>query len=382
MIYRYLAVAVLARFADEGARVALLLLALDTTGSTFFGGALAAAFMVPHVLAASAVGVIADRARRRAPVYALFLGGYGAALAVCGLLTGVLPAAVVLLVAVLGGACAPLGFGGLSSLIKELFPAGRRDRVYGLDVMTYNLAGICGPATAAVVAETPGPRAATLLLGGGALTAGLVVLSLPLTRREAPAATLGGMLTGGFGAIWRIRRLRAVTLATSLGAGATGAFPLIAALLAIEYHAGYASGALLSAAAIGGMAGSLLYARYPIGARRPERTVMICLVASALPLAAVPFVPGVIPAALLFGAAGFFFGPQSAALFTSRDRHAPAAVHTQVFTLGAGLKVTTAALGTALAGYAAGAGAHGLLFAAAGVHAAAGVLGAAVLARD
>ncbi|MDP9797716.1 MFS family permease [Catenuloplanes nepalensis] len=381
MIYRYLTAAVLARFADEGARVALVLLALETAGSPVLGGALAAAFMVPHVLAGPAVGALADRARRRAPVYLLLIGGNGVAIALCGLLTGRVPAAVVVVIAVLGGCCAPLGTGGLSSLIKELFPPERRDRVYGMDVMTYNLAGICGPAVVAGIAELGGARPATLVLGAGAITAGLLVLTLRLPARPAPEAA-GNVLTGGFGAIWRIRPLRAVTLATGLGAGAYGAFPLITALLAIEYHAGWAAGALLSAAAIGGLAGSLLYARHPIGASRPERTVMICLLASALPMALVPVVPGVIPALLLFGVAGFFFGPQSAALFASRDRHAPPAVHTQVFTLGAGLKVSGSALGAALAGYAAGVGAAGLLLAAAGVYAAGGVIGAALLARE
>ncbi|WP_033340875.1 MFS transporter [Catenuloplanes japonicus] len=380
MIYRYLTAAVLARFADEGARVALVLLALETAGSPALGGALAAAFMVPHVLAGPAVGALADRARRRAPVFLLLIGGNGVAIVLCGLLTGRVPVPVVLLIAVLGGCCAPLGTGGLSSLIKELFPPERRDRVYGTDVMTYNLAGICGPAVVAVIAEPAGARAATLVLGAGAITAGLLVLTLPLPPRPAPEVA-GTVLTGGFGAIWRIRPLRAVTLSTSLGAGAYGAFPLITALLAIKFHTGYAAGALLSAAAIGGLAGSLLYARYPAGAGRPERTVMICLVASALPLAAVPLASGVLPALLLFGLSGFFFGPQSAALFASRDRHAPPAVHTQVFTLGAGLKVTASALGAALAGYAAGAGPDGLLLAVAGVYAAGGALGAVLLAR-
>jgi len=74
-------VAVLARLADEGARVALILLALEVTGSEAFGGGLVAALMVPHVLAAPAVGAIADRVRNRKPLYATLLITFGTAIA-------------------------------------------------------------------------------------------------------------------------------------------------------------------------------------------------------------------------------------------------------------------------------------------------------------
>jgi hypothetical protein len=69
------------------------------------------------------------------------------------------------------------------------------------------------------------------------------------------------------------------------------------------------------------------------------------------------------------------------ALFTSRDQQAPAEFHTQVFTFGAGLKITSAALGAALAGAVASQGASGetLVLAVAGCHIVAGGLGALML---
>ena len=56
--------------------------------------------------------------------------------------------------------------------------------------------------------------------------------------------------------------------------------------------------------------------------------------------------------AVLFGVSGLFIGPFAAALFVARNRLAPASVRTQVFTVGAGLKVTASALGAALIGFA------------------------------
>lgn len=380
VLVRYLGVAVLARLADEGARVALLLLAISRTGSTAFAGLLVAALMVPHVLAAPVAGALADRVRRRRPLYVGFLLAYGLCLGLCGVLTGRAPAAVVLAVAVLGGCFGPLLTGGLSSLVRGLVSQRRRERAYALDVMSYGLAGICGPAVVALSAVLAGPAVATGVLAASAAAGGVLLATLPIRGRRADAGGAApAPVGGGVTALWQIRHLRAVTAATSLGALAFGALPVVAAVLAVQYGAGYAAGALISAAGAGGLLGSLAYARCPVWADRPERVVMACLFAGALPLALVPVVPGVGAGLVLFTVSGFFTGPQSSALFASRDRHAPVAVHTQVFTLGAGLKMTAAALGAALAGIGAGLGGAVLVLAVAGCHAAAAGVGAAIL---
>ena len=69
------------RVADEGARVALVLLALQRTGSAAVGGALVAALLVPHVVAAPAVGWLTDRARRPHALIAAAALGFAASLA-------------------------------------------------------------------------------------------------------------------------------------------------------------------------------------------------------------------------------------------------------------------------------------------------------------
>jgi hypothetical protein len=56
--------------------------------------------------------------------------------------------------------------------------------------------------------------------------------------------------------------------------------------------------------------------------------------------------------AALFGVSGLFVGPFAAALFLARNELAPDAVRAQVFTIGAGLKVTASALGAGLIGFA------------------------------
>ncbi|HEX3197393.1 MAG TPA: hypothetical protein VHR39_07520, partial [Propionibacteriaceae bacterium] len=84
----YLSAAVLARIADEGARVSLVLLALDRAGSAAIGGTMVAALLVPHVVAAPLVGVLVDRARQPRWVLAaamlIFAGSLFSAAALIG----------------------------------------------------------------------------------------------------------------------------------------------------------------------------------------------------------------------------------------------------------------------------------------------------------
>jgi hypothetical protein len=54
---RYLITAVLIRLADEGARIGLVLLALERTNSAAVGGLLVAVLLVPQVVAAPAIGL-------------------------------------------------------------------------------------------------------------------------------------------------------------------------------------------------------------------------------------------------------------------------------------------------------------------------------------
>src|SRR5215217_7075113 len=80
-IKRYAAGAVLIRLADEGARVALVLLALQRTHSAAVGGALVAALLVPHVVAAPVAGLLTDRAGSPRRVLAAAALVFAAALA-------------------------------------------------------------------------------------------------------------------------------------------------------------------------------------------------------------------------------------------------------------------------------------------------------------
>ncbi|MGW6710123.1 MFS transporter, partial [Streptomyces sp. NPDC054956] len=105
---RYLAAALAARFASEGMGMAVVLLALERTGSAAHGAFVLTAWLAPHVLAAPLAGVAAARSRRPRLFHVGALAGFTAAVAALAVLLGRAPTPVVLAVAVLGGACGPM----------------------------------------------------------------------------------------------------------------------------------------------------------------------------------------------------------------------------------------------------------------------------------
>jgi len=357
VLVRYTSAAALARLADEGSRVALLLAALQHGRGAAFGGILVAALMVPHVAAAPVIGALADRVRHRKLLYLAALVLYGLALAGAAALVAPLPVAAIAL-AVLAGCVAPLLIGGLTSLLGELAP-GNRERAFGLDAMSYGVAGIAGPAVAALVASAFGALWASAALTVACFISAVFVATLPIRRSQPREAHRGG----GLAALWRSPSLAAATAGTSLSQIGMGALPIVAAVLAGRAHDPALTGIALSVMAAGNLAGASAYTARPIRRRQPETVVLACLLVLALPFALMPLVGGRVWLLGLFAVAGLVNGPLFCALLAVRDREAPPAVRTQVFTVGAGLKVTAAAAGAALAGFATGLGAGVLLFA-------------------
>jgi MFS family permease len=377
VLVRYTTAAALARLADEGSRVALLLLVLDGGHGAAYGGLLIAALMVPHVVAAPLIGALADRVRRRRPLYVTGLLGYAAALLGSALCVEPAPVAAFGL-AVLAGCCAPLMIGGLTSLLGEL--ADDLPRAFGLDAASYSVAGIAGPALAAVIAEAAGGIPATAALSVACLLSAILVATLPIPAHE-PRHHTERARGRAWSALLRRPALGSVTAGTTLSMFGTGALPLVTAVLATQLGDPALTGIALSVMAAGNLVSSLLYARFPIRRWRPESVVLAGLFALAVPFAVLPLIPGRWPTLILFAVAGLIDGPLFASLLAVRDREAPPEVRTQVFTIGAGLKVTAGAAGAALAGLAAGLGAGALLLAVAASQVVAGGAAYAFLRR-
>ena len=148
----------------------------------------------------------------------------------------------------------------------------------------------------------------------------------------------------------RDRVLGLVTAATTLGQAGLGALPVVVVVLAHRANAPTAGGWLLTTFAVGALLGSISWIVRPARARQAPAVVMAALVLTGTPLALAAASPSLGSTAGLFGISGFFTGPLAGALFTTRQEHSPDGARAQVFTLGAGLKITAAAVGVAAAG--------------------------------
>jgi hypothetical protein len=241
-------------------------------------------------------------------------------------------------------------------------------------------------ALAGILAGVFNPAMAVYALAGAVVAGTAVLCTLPIRSRrtgdDGEGRTGGAPRAGVLAAVpvmWRSRSLGAVTVASGVAQIGAGGLPLIAALMASDYGGTAWAGGFLSTFAVGSLIGSILYARFPITAWRPERLVLAGLLISAVPFALVPLMPSPWLCLPWLALAGVINGPLFASLFVVRDREAPAHVHTQIFTLGAGLKGTAAAGGAALTGLCAGLGTGPLLLGVAGSYALASAIGALIL---
>jgi MFS family permease len=378
-IPRYLLSATLVRLADDGSRVLLLLLAIDQLGSASVGGLLVACFLLPHVLAAPTMGALADRAIHRNRFQAGALLGFGLCLASVGALAGSAPIGILVLISLAGGCLGPLVTGGMTSLLALLAPPDARERLYGFDVLSYNAAGIVGPAGSAILAELLGPATATIALGLSAIVGAWLALTLPIPKREATDRTelsIKSLISvDAVHLMFSNNFLRAATLGTSLGAAGTAAIPLASVLLSQEAQKPSWTAILMGATAVGGLLGSSLYTWRPFGAAHPNRVIALALLASAIPFTMATLVADQLLLLMgLFLIAGVPTGPLASSLFLVRNRESPDQLQTQVFTFGAGLKLSSSAVGAFVAGLLADLGSTGILLGISIVHVMAAVL--------
>ncbi len=353
----YLGGAAAARIGDETAGPALLLAGLAATGSAAHAALVPAALMASAAVGGPLFGAVLDRSARPGRLLAAALAGYAAALTLLLAALPRLPLALTVLLAALAGPLAPALSAAWSAQLPHLpgppGPEGaqRPARVTAFDAMTYDVAGLAGPALAGAVAGWSGAGAAVV---AAAVLVGLAVPSawtLPRAapdRREVPAG-LRRELAAGFRAIGASGVLGRATAASVVSCVGAGMFVTCAPVAGAAALGGAGHGAyLLSGAAVASLVANGLLARRP-SAVRPE-TVLRCATAvlgAAFLLAATVRPPVLALAAVLAGAAE---GPQLTALFAIRHREVPPRLRGQVFTTGAGLKTAGYALGTALAG--------------------------------
>lgn len=349
---RYVIAAALARMADGGAIVAVVLLVNSHGGDGATAGFLGACLTAPHMLGPFVARRIdlADDGRR---VIAFACVLYAIALSMGVIAYGRLPIAVVAATFIVAGCCGPLLTGGISTRLATI--AGpdlrRQRRAQGWDVATYGIGGTVGPSMVAAIATWRSASEAALWLAGSVFVSAWLVMRLPYGAPEhgghparVPSAWATIRLMCGEG------RLRRTLYMTVIVAFAMAALPIVAVQMAHMLHIPPASAAVLTAAyGIGNLAGSAVVMTRPLTGS-PDvlmprlafgivAALLVILASGAFALSTVAyFMVGCVNA--------FFF----AATLAARTEYAPPGSRGQVFLWVAALKITAGSAGTAVAG--------------------------------
>lgn len=355
----YQAASIPLRLAGAGMIVALPVLAVERLDDVALGGALTGAALFPSVIAAPLVGTVLDRMRH--PRRLLIASAVTTALAFgVAAFLGDVPTPLIVVLLLIAGLATPVYMGGMSSFVTSAIPDARR--AYAQDSLSYTVASISGPSIVGIAVGLGGARSAMLAMAVLALIG--VVGSFGLAMQARPAPTVGVLRTvvAGVSHLVRHRPIAIVTSAGTLSQVAGGAAGVAAISLSME-RLGTATAAawILTAYAVGGLVGAAAVAARRWTRRPPAWTMGAAYIATgtALLVAAPDF--GLVVAIAAFAVAGVFTAPANAAMFLLRDQESPAAVRSQVFTIGAGLRSAAAAIGAVLAGAASGFGASWLI---------------------
>ena len=344
--FGYLAASIPPRMALAGSAVAVPILAVQELDSIGLGGALVAVSLGPSIVAAPLAGVALDRARRPG----LLVAAAGLLTAAAFLLTAFLgdvplPAAFVALA--VAGAVSPFFMGGLSSFVADMVPD--QKRAFAYDALSYNVSAVAGPAlVATIITVLPAP-AAMAVLSGAALVGSISAAASSLPSHGGTGVSLWGSVAAGFRHIFGHRPLAVVTLSSTLTQLGQGGLAVAAIALSMERIGSPEQGALLvTAFAVGSLVGALVETARPTRAR-PHVVMGVGFLATGFFTILAVLDLGLVWAVLSIGLSGAFTASTAAAMLYLRSALSPAELRSQVFTVGAGLRVSASAAGAALA---------------------------------
>ncbi|WP_440709906.1 MFS transporter [Herbiconiux sp. YIM B11900] len=347
---RYVAAATLARTADGGGVVAIVLVVTTSGAPGWLAGLLGASITAPHLLGPFLARRL-DTARDGRTVIALACLVHGAALAAAVLLYPLVWPVLTALLLFASGLVGPFLTGGISSRLPAIAGPDQHHqrRAQGWDVATYGLGGTIGPTIVAVISVWATPTAAALVLAGGTFAAAVLVRLLPYAPPAAasadvprPLRTLRIMAASG--------PLRRTLYLTTTVAGSVAVLPIVAVSSTGSLGAAAGAGAALTAVyGIGSLLGSVGVMVRPLRGGADTLMTRFAL-AVAVTLVAVTLVPNLALAIVAYAAAGIANSFLFAATLAARSEYSPAAARGQIFVWVGALKITAGSAGTAVAG--------------------------------
>ncbi len=342
----------------------VLLLSLAVSGSVVLGADTLAALTVSAAAGGPLLGAVLARASKPGRVLAWATGTYAVGLGILMISLGRVPLWLSLALALAAGSLTSIISGGWSSRLPGVVHADRLGQASVVDVATYYIAGLAGPAGAGLLVIAWGGLAVAVLL------AVLLLVTVPAAWQMPPVSREGGRSRGvlreawsGFQSIGSSRSLRRATLVSVMSYVGFGMTGVIAPLIGRSDfgQAGF-GGLLLSAVSLGALIATALYARRT-ALMSPDFVVGLTPLLMALAFLLL-LVPSGTVALLGMVVLGLADGPQLAALIAVRHRESQDATRSQVFMTGSSLKIAAASLGTAVAGHLGASSTHLALLAA------------------
>lgn len=376
--WRFALAAGAARVTSEGGPVALVLAGAERGTDPRLVAALLAVWTLPQIVVGPLTGALLDRTARPARWCAGATAAAGLGLIV--LVESVEHVAVFAVASAFAQAWTqPIVNGGISSLAAAA-PRARLDRWDGL---SYNVAGVAGPALVAIASSVAGARAAATSIAVVALLAAATLPSavpVPTIDRAVDGEPVAAGIRRAVGVMLRHPVLRTTTAVSTLGMVGIGGLSL-AAVSAVELggREPAAAAQLLTVLAVAALVGSWIWTRRPdIG--RPDVTAIACVGVTGVGLALASWSSVWSLQLACFALIGLADAPLLLATLVARSRHSPARDRGAVFTIGASAKIAASAIGAVAVGVAADAGPSmsGLRLVAA-VHVVAAAVGLALL---
>ena len=348
----YLFGALPARLGDEMSGQAILLIGLALTGSAALGSTVLAALTFSAAIGGPLLGAVLDRSTHPGGVLAIALSLYAVGISCIALLFGHAPLWIIAVVALGTGLLMPAISGGWSSRLKSFIVEEQMTRASAIDATTFNIAGLAGPAIAGLVAAAFGAHWAIIVLVVLLMVALPMAWSLPRKSftNQAKTTSFREDVLAGFRIIAHNKKLSRITLMSVISYMGIGmlwvAYPLVGQELLGNPGFG---GVLASVVSVGALVATAAYAKWPTK-YSPDVVAFVTTIILAIAMLILAFAGDAAIALIAMLIVGLADGPQLAAIFAVRHREAPERFRSQVFTTGASLKITSAALGTALAG--------------------------------
>lgn len=349
---RYVLAATLARLADGGGVLAVILLCVASGDSAAWAGILAACVTLPH-LAGPFIARRLDTAHDGRRVIAAACLIHTGLMMVATLTFDRVPLPVTGILLAGAGLCGPLLTGGISSHLPAITGQSRQSqrRAHGWDVATYGLGGTVGPSLVAALAAWFSPPAALYALAGATALAAFFIMRIPKTSSGAAGEhqqVPGSVAT--IKLIVRNARLRRTLYLTLAVAFCVAVLPVVAVSLAPVLGIAATTAAYLTVAyGSGNLAGSVCLMIRPLGGEPDMLMVRFaCFIAAGVFLILLSLHFAVL--LLLFFVTGMLNAAFFAATLAARSEYSPSECRGQVMVWVGALKITAGSLGTAAAG--------------------------------